>query len=110
MARELFDVDPLTGVQEYLEWSPDGSTFSITTEQDVEPFLDFVKELANSGVPDGNFRKEGWLYACIPPVVQAQMFKRGVNILDPNHTKRVVQEINQNYPYCKTTHRHHALK
>lgn len=110
MARELFDVDPLTGVQEYLEWSADGKTFSITTEQDVEPFLDFAKELTNSQVTDGNFRKEGWLYAMIPPVVQAQMFKRGINILDPNDTAKVVSSINVDYPYCKTTHRHHALK
>lgn len=110
MAREFFDYDPLTGVTEYVDWSADGKTFSITAEQDIDPFLDYAKELANSQIPDGNFRKEGWLYAMIPPVVQAQMFKRGINIMDKNDTKAVVRAVNQDYPYCKTTHRHHALK
>ncbi len=109
MAREFFDYDPLSGVTEYLEFTDDGK-FHITQEQDVEPFLDFCKELTNSLATDGNFRKEGWLYAAIPPVVQAQLFRKGVNILDPNDNKRLLQEINTNYAYCKTTHRHHALK
>lgn len=104
--REFFDFDPLTGVTEYVEFHPD-NTFSITTEQDVEPFLDFCKELERSQIPDANFKKEGWLYACIPPVVQAQMFKRGINIMDPNDSKKVLQTINSDYQYCKVTHRHH---
>ncbi len=108
MAREFFDYDPLSGVTEYVEFH--GDTFSITSEQDVEPILDFCKELANTRVGDGNFRGEGWLYAAIPPVVQAQLFKKGVNILDPNDNKRLLEEINRNYSFFKTTHRHHALK
>lgn len=108
MAREFFDYDPLTGVTEYVEWH--GDTFSITSEQDVQPFLDFAAELRNTQIPDGNFRKEGWLYACIPPVVQAQLFKRGINIMDKNDNKKVVSTINTDYPYCKVTHRHHALR
>lgn len=108
MAREFFDYDPLTGETEYLEFTGDGR-FHITTEQDVQPYLDFAAEMRNSQIPDGNFRKEGWLYAIIPPVVQAQLFKRGINILDKNDNKRVLNEINQNYPYLKTTHRYHAI-
>ncbi len=108
MAREFFDYDPATGATEYVEWNPDG-TFSITTEQDVQPYIDFAKALANERVTDGNFRGEGWLYAIIPPVVQSQMFQRGINILDKNDAKKVVREINQNYPWLKTTHRHHEV-
>ena len=115
MAREFFDYDPLTGITEYLEFSSDGKTFSIHSEQDVEPILNFCKELANTGTTDGNkrgegFRGEGWLYASIPAVVQAQMFKKGINILDPNHTKAVVDSVNRDYPYCKTTHKYHSVK
>jgi len=108
MAREFFDYDPLSGVTEYVEFH--GDTFSITQEQDVQPLLDFCKELTNTQATDGNFRGEGWLYAAIPPVVQAQLFKKGVNILDPNDNKRLLEEINRNYTFCKTTHRHHAIK
>ena len=107
MAREFFDYDPLTGVTEYLEWSADGGKFSIHSEQDVEPVLDFCKYLANTGGTEHGFKGEGWLYAVIPPVVQAQMFKRGINIMDPNDNKRMLRAINQDYPYCKTTHRYH---
>ena len=110
MAREFFDFDPLTGVAEYLEWAPDNSTFKLVYEQDEKPFVDFAKELANSGIPDGNFRGEGWLYAIIPPIVQLQMFEKGINFLDPNDSKKVIEEINQHYPWLKTTHRHHALR
>lgn len=110
MAREFFDYDPLTGVTEYVEWSPDGATFSIHQEQDVEPYVEFAKLLANTGATDVNFRGEGWLYAIIPPVIQAQMFKRGINILDKGDTRKVVATINADYPWLKTTHRHHAVK
>jgi len=30
-------------------------------------------------------------------------------ILDPNDTKRMLDEINTNYPWLKCTTRHHAL-
>ena len=109
MAREFFDYDPLSGVTEYVEFTNDGK-FHITQEQDVEPHLNVCKTLANIGGTEHRFRGEGWLYASIPPVVQAQMFKRGINIMDPNHTKRVVDAVNADYPYCKTTHRYHAIK
>lgn len=110
MAFEWFDYDPITGVTEYVDFSADGKTFSIRQEQDVKPYIDFAKFLSNTQATDGNFRKEGWLYAIIPPVVQGQMFKKGINILDKTHTKAVVKEINTQYPYLKTTHRHHSLK
>lgn len=106
---EFFDHDPLTGMVEYYEETSDGK-IHIHTYQDVEPVMDWCKELANSGVPDGNFRKEGWLYAIIPPVIQAEMLKRGINFLDQNDVKKVVEVINKDYPVFKTTHRHHALK
>jgi len=105
--REFFDYNPNTGETEYLEFA-DGK-FHITTEQDVQPYLDYAAELRNTQVTDGNFRKEGWLYAIIPPVVQAQMFKRGINLLDKNDAKKVVKDINQNYPWLKCTHRHHEV-
>lgn len=110
MAFEFFDYDPLTGVMEYLEFSADGKTFSIRQEQDIEPYLDFAAWLRNTQIPDGNFRKEGWLYGLIPPIMQAQLFKKGINFMDPNDTPKVIEELNTNYPYFKTTHRHHETK
>jgi len=108
MAREFFDYDPLTGVTEYVEWA--GDKFHITSEQDVEPVLDFAKCLANTAATDPGFKSEGWLYAVIPPVVQSQLFKKGINFMDRGDMKKVLSEINTNYQYCKTTHRHHSIK
>lgn len=108
MAREFFDFDPLTGLTEYIE-EVDGAVH-LTYEQDVEPILNHTRALANEGLPDGNFRKEGWLYAVIPAVVEMQLRAKGINLMDQNDIGRVVQEINQNYPLLKTTHRHHAIK
>lgn len=108
MAREFFDYDPFTGLEEYIE-EVDGK-IHLTFEQDVSPILDYTKALANEGHTEGNFRGEGWLYAVIPAVVQMDLMRKGINITDQNHTKRVVDEINQNYPLLKTTHRHHAIK
>jgi hypothetical protein len=105
---DFFDYDPFTGLTEYYEETPDGMVH-LHTYQDVEPVIDYCKALANEGLPDGNFRKEGWLYAVIPAIVQGQLFKKGINLLDENDIKKVVDEINTNYPWLKTTHRHHAL-
>ena len=106
---EFFDFDPFTGLEEYVEMDSDGM-IHIHTYQDVEPILDHCKALANEGLPDGNFRKEGWLYAIIPTVVQLELLKKGIDLKNQNDLPKVVDEINQNYPLLKTTHRHHALR
>jgi hypothetical protein len=105
---EFFDYDPLTGLTEYYEETADGQ-IQIHTYQDVEPVIDYCKALANEGLPDGNFRGEGWLYAMLPAIVVGQLMKRGINVMDQNDVKKVVDEVNTNYPWLKTTHRHHAL-
>lgn len=113
MAREFFDYEPMTGLTEYLEWSPDGQTFSLHYEQDVEPSKEFCQFLANTGGTEHNFRGEGWLYAALPMIAIMQMRKKGFDALG-NHgregTKYLLNEINANYPVFKTTTRHHALK
>lgn len=101
--------DPFTGLTEYVEMGSDG-IIHLHTYQDVQPVMDYAKALANEGLPDANFRGEGWLYAVIPAIVQGQLYKKGINIADPNDIKKVVDEINTNYSYFKTTHRHHAIK
>ena len=107
---EFFDYDPLTGLTEYCEDHGDG-TVSIHTYQDVQAFKDHALELRNSGAPDQRWKDSGaTVYAIIPPIVQMELLKKGINFLDPNATKRVVEEINKNYPALKTTYKHHELK
>jgi hypothetical protein len=105
---EFFDYDPVTGITEYYE-EVDGK-IHIHAEQDVQPFIDAAKRIANSGTSDAAWTKhEAALYAVIPAVVQGQMLQKGINFLDPNDIGKVVKEINQNYPWLKTTYKHHAI-
>jgi hypothetical protein len=110
MGFEWFDYDPVTGITEEIAWE-DGK-MHIRQTQDVEPALDFAKYLANTGATDTAAQKKAdWrLYAMLPPVIVADMFKRGINLMDPNDTKKVLDEINTKYQHFKTTTKHHAIK
>ena len=55
-------------------------------------------EIWNKGV------KEEWAhFASIPPVVEMQLKQKGIDMYNPDHTKALVKEINENYPYLKLT-------
>ena len=110
MRGQYLDFDPLTGVLETYEETPDGQ-IHIHSFQDVEPIIDAAKRIANSGTSDEAWTKhEAALYAVIPPIVQAQMLKKGINFLDPNDIGKVVREVNQNYSWLKTTYKHHEVR
>ena len=107
---EFFDYDPLTGLREQYEDLGDGKV-AIHTYQDVAPFLDYAAELRNSRTADDGWQKHGAsVYAIIPPILQGMLYKRGINFMDPNHTKAVVDAINKDYPRFKTTDKKHSLK
>ena len=107
---DFFDYDPMTGAAEYYEETPDGK-IHIHTYQDVEPVLDFAKALANAGTTDDKWKAQGAaMYAIIPAVVQIQLWQKGIDILDPNAIGDVLREVNTNYPYCKTTYKHHEVR
>jgi hypothetical protein len=107
---EFFDYDPFTGLSEYYEATPDGK-IHIHTYQDVEPIMDYCKALAHEGLPDDNWKKNNVsVYAILPAVLQGALFKKGINILDPNDVGKVVREVNTNYPAFKTTHKHHSVR
>ena len=80
----------------------------ITTKQDVQPALDWAKKQRNSGVNDlGGARDNGDLkhYALIPAHVVIALREKGINIWDKKCTKRMIKEIETNYPSCKVTNR-----
>ena len=60
------------------------------------------EEISKKGIKNGY-----WLYAKIPPYVEHELLKKGINIHDQNNTKAILKEINENYPYLKTTTKHH---
>ncbi len=107
---EKFEYDPLTGVTTYFEFTND-QKLVMRYEQDVSELVDHCKALANEGAPDEAFRKQGVaVYAKLPLVVLGQMAKKGIRFFDPNHVGRVVREVNENYPWLKTTSKHHEVR
>lgn len=107
---EVFDVDPATGVTKYFEYEEDTGLARIHTVQDVEPILRYTAEMRATRAADAKLRDDDYFcqYALIPPVVQLELMKKGINIHDPTQTKRLVAEIESNYPYLKTTEFKHG--
>lgn len=107
---ELFDVDPLRGVTRHFEYEEDTGIARIHTTQDVAPVLAYAAEMRATRAADDKLRDDDYLcmYAVIPTVVQMELMSKGINIHDPSQTKRLIQEIEANYPYLKTTQLHHG--
>lgn len=104
---DFLSYDPLTGIKTSIDVSDEA--ISIYREQDVEPMLDFSKELANTKATDSGIKNEMWLYAKLPPIVQMELRKKGIDIYskDPIMIRRMLDEINANYSLCKTTQKTH---
>ena len=101
---------------QFLDYDPDfeydeaTGVATISQSQDIQPFIDKTKALANISATDSGIKRGFWHYASIPPVVQIALRAKGLDIYskDPTMTKRVLKEINQNYAWCKTTSKTHA--
>lgn len=105
---QWFDYDPYTGITEWFRQDSHTGAISIHYSQNVEPIMDFCKELANSAVTDGNFRGEGFLVAALPMIAIMKMREKGFNALKehgPEGTKYLLKEIKTNYPFFLTTHK-----
>ncbi len=100
---DFFELDPLTGIRSDFKWNENAQEYTIERSSDVGPYLDAAKSKANEGIHSEDIKKGWWHYATIPPIVQLQMRAKGINISDPDHQKRMIREINTNYPYLKTT-------
>jgi hypothetical protein len=86
----LFDHNSVTGVTQYFDYDPAKDTYYLTSTQDI------------SGMDKGV--KQEWAhFASIPPVVEMQLKQKGIDIYNPNQTKELMKEINENYPYLKLT-------
>ncbi len=109
MSGLLFDYDPITGVAEYFEETPDGK-FHIHSFQNVTPIMDAAQRMRNEGGPDEAWKETGCtMYASLPMIIVHDMLKRGINVFDQNDLPRVIKEVNTTYANFKTTHKHHAL-
>lgn len=103
----LFDENKDFGTKQFYSYNPDTDEHTLTTVQDVSGLLDSLK--AKRALTPEHGRVEEWAhYASVPPVVQVELMNRGLNIQNPDHLKAIIKEINTNYPYLKSTTKHHA--
>ncbi len=108
---QFLDFDPIRGVEQWQDSTYGDNRLQVHYRQDVEPLLDLAKEERNNGLTDQGIRDELWLYARIPPVVILKMkYEHGIDIFNKNHLKRAFELINTEYPYLKTTEKHHDLR
>lgn len=106
---EFFSYDPMRGVTKFFDYDEMTGDAYIRSEQDVSPLLGKTMEERNTGKHDSP-RKDFRLYAQLPTVVQIELKNKGIDIYskDPAMVKRMLAEINTNYPYLKTTWKVHA--
>lgn len=103
----LFDENKDFGTTQHYSYNPDTDAHTITTVQDVSGLLDVLKTKRSLTQEHG--KAEEWAhYASVPPVVQVELMNKGLNINNPDHLKAIIKEINTNYPYLKSTTKHHA--
>jgi hypothetical protein len=106
---KFVDFDPLNGVAMY-EDMYDGK-LQFHYRQDVEPLLEYTKALRNSGATDSGIKRDMWHYAQIPPVIIMEMKNKwGVDLFNRDHEKKVFELINREYPFLKTTTKHHSVR
>lgn len=101
---EMFEYDPMTGIRTDTAWDEASQQMTLIRTADVEPVLDYAKEMAADGSVSQRGIKQGWwCYAKLPPIVILQMRAKGINVFDQNDQKRMFEEINTNYAYLKMT-------
>jgi hypothetical protein len=107
---KFVDYDPARGVAMYEDKTTDNRV-QYHYQQDVEPLLEVTKQERINGLTDKGIKNDLWLYARIPPVVIMELKnKHGVDIFKRDHLKKAMTLINTEYPYCKTTEKHHSIR
>lgn len=109
---EFFDYRPHTGVMESWDYDIQTGKAYIRQEGDHEAFFRRNNEARATRTCDRGIMENGkefhW-YCSIPPVVQIELRNKGIDIYskDPTMIRRMFDEINENYPQCKMTDKHH---
>lgn len=82
----------------------------IVHEQDVSGLLERLKQIRQHSSDHWNKGvKEEWLhYASLPNVVIMELKNKGIDVFNPDDEKKMLSEINANYPWLKTVdHKNH---
>lgn len=107
---EFFDYDPLTGVRKDWEYDEETGVATIRTTQELSGLIDLNTEIRNTGQADSTLKRDNYFckYATIPPVIVLELKKKGIDVMGKTDTKKLMQVIDRDYPYLKTTYLKHA--
>lgn len=100
----FFDYDPNTGVTQTFDYDPVTEDVRLTSTQDLDTFFATVK--AKRDNPDAwkkGVKEEFAHYASIPPVIEMELLKQGIDMNNPHQTKELLKAINTKYPFLKVT-------
>lgn len=92
-----------------IEDDPQSGGLFIHTKQDVSPVVEWAKKQRNSGKNDKVNKQDFNHYAIIPAHVELELRQKGINIYKKENTKRLLKEINTNYPHLKVTNMKHSI-
>lgn len=108
---EFFEFDPVSGIRTDTAWDEASQQMTLVRTADVEPVLDYSKEMAaDSSVSQRGIKQGWWCYAKLPPIVILQMRAKGINVFDQNDQKKMFSEINTHYPMLKCTTKQEGKK
>lgn len=87
------------GVSTVFDYNHLTDDMHLTTVQDVRPVVEAMNEKRKQDRWKKEV-KEDWVhFAKIPAVVEMELLQKGISLYDKNCTKRLIQEIQTNYPY-----------
>ena len=110
MSRELFSHDPLTGLSVWFDYNDATDETTLQYEQDVEPYLERNKMLANDTEhTKQDIKDEMWQYASIPVGIQMKwLIEEGLDVFDDNAWPQIMAKLNDpQYRHLKTTNKFH---
>jgi hypothetical protein len=100
----FFDYDPNTGVTQTFDYDPVTEDVRLTSTQDLDVFFASVKAKRDNPEAWAKGVKEEFAhYASIPPVIEMELLKQGIDIHNPHQTKELMKAINTKYPFLKVT-------
>lgn len=104
MYTQLIDIDPLSGIETWHHYDPLTDVTTIEERQDVEPWLEWCKSIANTDYSMSGIKKSWWHVAEIPNVIQMKWLREeGVDIWNKDHWQAVKRKLNDpDYKYFRT--------
>lgn len=100
----FFDYDPNTGVTQTFDYDPVTEDVRLTSIQNLDTFFEAVKQKRDNPEAWAKGVKEEFAhYASIPPVIEMELLKQGIDIHNPHQTKELLKAINTKYPFLKVT-------